>query len=207
VHYDERLAKASLEAFCERVHQFQARQFNVLVSLVMTPRMVSLFPEISNDFESRGLFLIPKVMRERYQGNSFPAAYSADQRALISGFLAKAEENYAPVLARMGEPPTIDLRADGRFLDGIGDYRGRLCGSGYNFVRIDPDGTAVRCGSTQRLGNILLKNLKLLPSATVCDTSYCPYFCEKYTSQPFVHMPKGAFTSFISSLFQHRGQP
>ena len=136
----------------------------------------------------------------------YPAAYSADQKALISEYLAKAEEKYAPVLARMGEPPTIDLRADGRFLDGIADYRGRRCGSGHNFVRIDPDGTAVRCGSTKRLGNILLKNIKLLPSPTECDTDYCPYFCEKYTSQPSVQMPKGAFTSFISSLFHHRGE-
>lgn len=204
VHFDERNAKASLDVFMERVRRLQARSFNVLVSMVMTPRMVSLFPEIATGFESRGLFLIPKVMREMYQGNRYPAAYSSEEKALISEYLAKAQEQYAPVLARMGEPPTIDMGADGRFLDGIRDYRGHRCGSGYNFVRIDPDGTVVRCGSTQRLGNILLKNVKLLPSPMQCDTSYCPYFCEKYTSQRFAPMPKGAVKSFIDTLFHRR---
>ena len=203
VHFDERNIKASLDVFIERVRRLQARQFNVLVSMVMTPRMVCLFQEIANDFESRGLFLIPKVMREMYQGNRYPAAYSADQRAIISHYLAKAQEKYAQVMARMGEPATIDMLADHRFLDGIGDYRGKRCGSGYNFVRIDPDGTVVRCGSSRRLGNILLKNLKLLPTPMECDTSYCPYFCEKYTSQRFVQMREGAIRSYLSTLFRH----
>jgi MoaA/NifB/PqqE/SkfB family radical SAM enzyme len=207
VHFDERRSKASLDVFIERVHKLQAHQFNVLVSMVMTPRMVSLFLEVSKDFEARGLFLIPKVMREMYQGNRYPAAYSAEQKALIANYLAKAQENYAPVIARMGEPATIDLCADGRFLDGIGDYRGKRCGSGYNFVRIDPDGTAVRCGSTKHLGNVLLKTINLLPAPMVCDTSYCPYFCEKYTSPRFVQMPKGAATSFTDQQSSRCGRP
>jgi hypothetical protein len=64
-------------------------------------------------------------------------------------------------------------------------YWDRLCGSGYNFVRIDPDGTIMRCGSGQWLGNILRKDIRLLSAPVPCDASYCPYFCEKYTSAHF----------------------
>lgn len=200
VNYDERQKEASLDVFIERVHRLQMHHFNVLVSLVMTPMMVSIFPEVSEYFDSRGLFLIPKVMRAMYQGNRYPAAYSADQKSLILEYLAEARQKYAPVIDRMGEPATIDMFADGRFLSSAGDYRGKLCGSGYNFVRIEPDGTVARCGAGKRLGNILLKNVSFLRASKACDTSYCPYFCEKYTAPQFVRMEKGAGTRFISSL-------
>jgi hypothetical protein len=139
-------------------------------------------------------------MRETYQGNRYPAAYSADQKSLILEYLAEARQKYAPVIDRMGEPATIDMFADARFLSNTGNYRGRLCGSGYNFVRIEPDGRVVRCGSGKRLGNILLKNASFLRAPKACGTSYCPYFCEKYTSPHFVRMQKGADRPFISSL-------
>lgn len=203
VHYDERQKKSSLDIFIERVHRLQVHHFNVLVSMVMTPVMLSIFPEVSEYFESRGLFLIPKVMRESYQGKRYPAAYTADQKSLIFEYLAKARHNYAPGIARMGEPATIDMFADGRFLSSAGNYRGKLCSSGYNFIMINPDGTVVRCGSRKRLGNILLKNVSLLRAPKKCDTSYCPYFCEKYTSPQFVQMKKEAdtaYTPYMSSL-------
>ena len=210
VHYDERQKKASLDVFIEHVHKLQRHHFNVLVSSVMTPMMVSTFPELSEYFESHGLFLIPKAMRGMYQGNTYPAAYTADERTLILEYLAKATQKYAPVIDRMGEPATIDMFADARFINSIGDYRGRLCGSGYNFVTITPDGAICRCGSgkhygkskifRKHFGNILLKNISFLRAPKPCDTSYCPYFCEKYTSPQFVRTQKGADTSFISPL-------
>ena len=77
---------------------------------------------------------------------------------------------------------TIDLFTVERFINGIPSYRGKLCGSGYNFVRINPDGTIIRCGSKKRLGNLLRKKVKLWNAPKPCNTSYCPYFCDKYTS-------------------------
>jgi MoaA/NifB/PqqE/SkfB family radical SAM enzyme len=200
VHCDERQKKASLDVFIERVHKLQWHHFNVLLSLVMTPRMMSIFKELSDYFKSHGLFLIPKAMYGMHQGNNYPAAYSVDEKALILEYSAKARQEYAPVIDRMGEPATIDMFDDGRFLSSTRSYRGKLCGSGYNFVRIEPDGTVIRCGSGKRLGNILLKNVSFLRAPKACDTVYCPYFCEKYTSPQFVQMQKGADTPFISSL-------
>jgi MoaA/NifB/PqqE/SkfB family radical SAM enzyme len=199
VHYDER-HKKSLDVFIERVQRLQMHRFNVLVSIVMTAAMIDIFPQLSEYFETHGLFLVPKVMRGEYQGNRYPDAYSADQKSRILGHLAEAREKYGSVIARMGEPATIDMFSDGRFLSSTGDYRGKLCGSGYNFVRIEPDGTILRCESGKRLGNILLKKVSFLSAPKICDTSYCPYFCEKYTSPQFVRMRKGAGTAFISSL-------
>jgi MoaA/NifB/PqqE/SkfB family radical SAM enzyme len=200
VHYDERQKKASLNVFIERVQKLQANRFNVLVSVVMSPVMVSLFPEVSQHFESRGLFLVPKVMRGLYQGKRYPAAYTAGQKSLMLKYLARARQIYAPVSDRMGEPPTIDMFSDGRFFSSACDYRGKLCGSGHNFVKIEPDGTVVRCGSRKRLGNILQKNVSFLRAPKICDTAYCPYFCEKYTSPQFAGTPNEADASRVGLL-------
>lgn len=199
LHYAERQKKASLDVFIYRVHKLQMHRFNVLVSLVMTPEMVSIFPEVSHYFESHGLFLIPKLIRGRYQGNLYPAAYSEEQRALILTYLVEAQQKYAPVIVRMGEPATINMFADDQSLKSTLTYRGKLCGSGHNFVRIEPDGTVVRCRAGQCLGSILLKNVRLLRAPKPCDTSYCPYFCEKYTSPRFSRMQGRADASFIDS--------
>jgi hypothetical protein len=100
----------------------------------------------------------------------------------------------------MSEPPTIDILADGRFLNKLRNYRGKLCGSGYNFVKIEADGTVVRCGSAMRLGNILEKNVGFLTAPTRCDSAYCPYYCEKYTSPRYTHTRESDRISFLDSL-------
>ncbi len=104
----------------------------------------------------------------------------------------RAKRKYAPVLDRMGEPATIDMFADSRYLSGEGSDRGKLCGSGDNFVQIEPDGTVVRCGTEICHGNNPQKNVSLLHAPAVCDASYCPYFCEKYTSPQYAgaHLPQ-----------------
>jgi len=183
---DERPKQTALNAFISRVQKLRMHRFHVLVSLVMTPVLVRNFPELSRYFESHGLSLIPKVMRDQFQGKIYPGAYSEDQKSLIREYLANARQSYAPVVALMGESATINMFADDRFLSYSKIYRGMLCGSGYNFVRIEPDGAVVRCGSGKQLGNILLKDITFLDAPKPCDSFYCTYFCDKYTSPQFV---------------------
>jgi MoaA/NifB/PqqE/SkfB family radical SAM enzyme len=182
VHLDERQKRSSVDVFIKRVHKLQRYRFNVLVSMIMTPEAIVTFPEDMKYFASHGLHIIPKVMRGEYQGNRYPSAYSDSQKNFITKCLGEAQRKYAPVLTSMREPPTINMFTDDDLLNNPPDYQGKVCGSGYNFVRIDPDGTVIRCGSEERLGNILLRNMRLLQSPKRCNTYYCPYFCKKYTS-------------------------
>jgi MoaA/NifB/PqqE/SkfB family radical SAM enzyme len=199
-HYEERQKRAALDLFIGRVHNLRRRQFNVFVSLVMTPEMVRAFPEISAYFESNALSLVPKAMRGKYQGRKYPAAYSPDERSLVHKYLSEARRKYARVTAEMSESPTIDMLADARFLNKLRNYRGKVCGSGYNFVKIEADGAVVRCGSGMHLGNILQKNVGFLSAPTFCDSKYCPYYCEKYTSRRFARVRKSDRISLIDSL-------
>ncbi|MGD1001840.1 MAG: radical SAM protein [Candidatus Brocadiia bacterium] len=185
VHYEERQAVGALGAFIARAQMLEAARFNTLLSLVMTPRMVDNFSDISARFERDGLFLVPKMMRGAFEGQRYPGAYTPEHRALLRDYLAAARSNYAQTLAAMGEPPSQDMFSDGRFLEGLDCYHGRLCGSGYNFVAVTPEGNVFRCGTGQPLGNLLRKDVKLRDRPSPCDSSYCHYFCEKYTSARF----------------------
>ena len=204
LHYDERLKKDSLDVFIERVRRFESRGFNILVSSVMTPVNVERFSDLQRHFEARGLFIIPKVMRGWCEGKLYPNSYTKGQRKCIREHLARARERYAPAIARMGELPTINMLEDERFLHRVPSYNGKLCASGVSFVQIEPDGGVLRCNSGQRLGNILLGDLSLLDAPRRCDTTYCPYFCEKYTAPPFVGAEDnpGSFRASLSSLIE-----
>jgi MoaA/NifB/PqqE/SkfB family radical SAM enzyme len=182
LHDEERQKKECRSMFIERVHALLKRNFNVLVSQVMTPRLISVFSEAAKHFESHGLYIIPKLIRGNFAGKTYPDAYSTSQKQQIREYMAEARRQHLGVIERMNEPATIDLFLDERFLDGIPSYRGKLCGSGYNFVRINPDGSVIRCGSKKCLGNLLHKKVKMWNAPKPCNTSYCPYFCEKYTS-------------------------
>jgi len=184
LHYEERV-KTSVDMFVRRALKFNERNFNLLISSVMTPAVARIFGELQAAFEAHGLFVIPKVMRGWYAGKLYPDSYTRSEKTLIRGHVDRARQRYAAVLARMAEPPTINMFRDERFLRGIPDYRGSLCASGSKFVEIEPNGDVFRCGSGQMLGNVLKKSIRLLSHAQRCDTSYCPYFCEKYTSPPF----------------------
>ncbi|MEJ0089893.1 MAG: hypothetical protein WDM80_09135 [Limisphaerales bacterium] len=65
-------------------------------------------------------------------------------------------------LERMGEAATIDMFADRRFLEKIPDYRGKLCGSGYNLVSIEPNGLVARCGSGHGAWQSSLKDAQII---------------------------------------------
>ena len=155
----------------------------------MSPEMLANYREVSARLATHGLSLIPKVLRGKYRDVRYPAAYTPREKALFREYLAEARLSYADILANMGETPTIDMFSD-HFLDGVPDYRGQLCGSGHNFVKIDSSGDVLRCGSNQFLGNLLRRDVRLFQQPRPCDTHYCPYFCEKYTLPQFRGTPK-----------------
>jgi MoaA/NifB/PqqE/SkfB family radical SAM enzyme len=188
LHLVERRQRSGFETFIGRVQKLQSAGFSVFVLVVMTPPILARFPKLVQIFQSRGICIVPKALRGMVGGRRFPDAYSEAEREQLRGYLTEARAVHAPVLARMSEAPNIfseDVLKPGL------TFHGKLCGAGHNFVQVRPDGTVLRCGSGQRLGNILNKSVALLSSSQKCDTSYCPYFCEKYTSPRFTQTAAG----------------
>jgi MoaA/NifB/PqqE/SkfB family radical SAM enzyme len=186
LHVDERLKRGGLDRFVARVKALRQAGFFVMVSLVMTPDRIADYPVYEEFFGSHGLALHPKVLRGNHAGRSFPDSYTPGDRILLHQYIARAAALDGAGTKPMGEAATIDLFTEACQVDGRKDYRGQLCASGSRFVRIEPDGSVLRCGTSERLGNLLEENLRLLSAPRVCDTRYCPYFCEKYTQPQFL---------------------
>lgn len=186
IHCEEREKRGMWDVFIERVHALQDAKFNLLLSLIMTPHVLNNFAKISEYLESHGLFAVPKVIRATHEGKHYPTSYSLEDKRLIHEYILQATQKYETVIFNMGEAPSINMFSDHWFLNGVKDYRGRLCSAGSRFVSISKNGTVNRCNSHDILGNIIFKDVRLLNAPKLCDTTYCPYFCEKY-SVPYEH--------------------
>jgi sulfatase maturation enzyme AslB (radical SAM superfamily) len=182
LHLVERRQRSGFDAFIGRVQKLQSAGFTAFVLVVMTPPVLARFPKLVQIFQNQGLNIVPKVMRGTVAGRRFPDAYSEAERQQLRQYISEAKSAHEPVLARMSEMPN---HFSEHFLQVGLTYRGQLCGAGHNFVQVRPNGNVLRCGSGQQLGNILSNTVELLPSSQICDTSYCPSFCQKYTLPRF----------------------
>jgi MoaA/NifB/PqqE/SkfB family radical SAM enzyme len=181
LHFEERRARDQVAPFFTRARRLREAGFNLFATAVLTPKIILLYPQLARMAEAAGVLLLPKLLRGPYRDRSYPLEYTALERTAADLYYQRAASAFAALVAGWSERPTIDPLIDPSHLDGMASYRGRLCGSGQRFVVIDPDGTVRRCGSEQRLGNLLDGSFRPLSGPAPCDASYCHYFCEKYT--------------------------
>ena len=182
LHYYER-SKKSIEDFVEKVSHLSNSGFNVLISAVMTPEIIDNYHIISGYFDSNNMVLIPKILRDEFEGKVYPGDYTEVQKLKINQYLDEAQTKYEyQVLKNFQEAPTLNMFEDKNSLETDShNFHGKLCRAGISFVRIKPNGDVFRCSSKEHLGNILQGSLNFFDSPKTCDTSFCPYFCKKYT--------------------------
>src|SRR5262249_28167279 len=132
-----------------------------------------------------GLIPIPKLLRGPHEGKIYPEAYNASEKTAFIEFANRARESCAPFISTLAERPTIDVFGDEDYLDGTPDFRGRMCSAGIKFVSLEADGKVYRCErkETNYLGNILDGSFKTAKKS-YCDSSYCYYWCLKYSEEP-----------------------
>ena len=182
LHLAERERHRQMRRFVKHVNLLQANHFSVFVSSVMTPELFKRFPDDFNTFQSHGITIIPKAMRGIYQGKRYPQAYTERECELFREYSLKAMEAQPNHLVFPLGPPLIDLSLDREFIDQPYDFRGKLCDAGKYFVQIRDDGTITRCCSYNKiLGRVTTSQLDLYDDALPCDTSCCPYFCQKFS--------------------------
>ncbi|MEW6753064.1 MAG: radical SAM protein [Candidatus Latescibacterota bacterium] len=181
LHIESREQRGQVPDLVAKVHLLRDRGFRVFVSQVMAP---GVFPRFADDYRSlrdQGLIVHPKVLRGRFRGTAYPAAYTAARRAAFKEFHATALRDSPGPPDAGGESLSIDLRHDAVLVDGIPEFRGRPCQAGSRFVRVLADGTVTRCDNTTVLGHVGRNELRLADGPTPCDTRSCPYFCLKYS--------------------------
>lgn len=182
LHLEERQRRAGNTAYLDNVALLRDGGFHVICSLVATPNALARFEEAIQLLDTIGMFPVPKVQRGIFEGKRYPDAYSDLDRMRFREYSAMARAFYAPILAGRPERPTLDMFGDDSVLDREPTFSGLSCDAGRLFVRIDPRGEVFRCGTTDSLGNVRARTFARTAGPAPCATSYCFYFCRKYTS-------------------------
>lgn len=181
VHVAERERHNRVEDFARKMKLLRAAGFKAFATYVFYPPLLERAAADFEAYAAMGVPLFPKAFRGAWEGQSYPAAYTPEDRDLFMRLSRDAELAYAEMWEGVETPPTIDPLLDRDLvLNGVKDYRGRLCSAGRDFVRIRENGDVQRCGPSEILGNIALGTLELKTEPTPCQDLECPYFCYKY---------------------------
>ena len=180
LHLEERELRSGFDAFRRNIDALLENGFPVLVSLVATPAALGRIEEAAQRLRPHGLAVIPKMFRGTDGGRIYPDSYTEAERRIIREYCTAARQAYAPIVERNGEWPTIDMLHDDQYEGPEPKFTGLSCDAGRRFVHIEADGNVKRCGK-DKIGNILAGTFVPRRRAASCDTSYCYYFCQKYT--------------------------
>ena len=183
LHIGEREKRAGTDIFVWHADRLRLAGFRVLVSVVATPEALTRFEEAIALLKPVGLFPIPKLLRGLWSGGIYPHAYTSFDKDRFRIFSRRAREFYGrEILARIADPPSLDMLNDDIYVDGVPDFRGLMCEAGHKFVHMRSNGDIFRCGGDFR-GNLLVGSFARSLTPAPCKTSYCYYFCDKYSDQ------------------------
>ena len=156
LHIEERERRGEVPAFIENVTLLKEHGFHVSVNYVIHPTLADRFPDDERFFRERGIRLIPRPFKGKYQGRDYPAGYDEKAKALFSS------------------KPSAGRKM-------VYNFQGVPCRAGRDLIRLEPDGTVLRCpGERTALGNIL-SSVRLYDRPVPCGVSRCPCFGADYT--------------------------
>jgi MoaA/NifB/PqqE/SkfB family radical SAM enzyme len=186
LHIEERLLRAGTDAFLRNADELRSAGFRILVSLVATPTVLARFEEAIALLAPVQLFPIPKLMRGQVDGQSYPKAYTAEDKGRFRAYSRSARKFYRNLPTSLVEPPSIDMLHDDDHVDGLPMYKGRICEAGHKFVELRANGDVFRCGSRNSQGNLLDGSFVRRLQPEPCNSGHCYYFCNKYSTPPAV---------------------
>jgi MoaA/NifB/PqqE/SkfB family radical SAM enzyme len=143
-----------ISSFIDNVVLLKDKGYSIAVNYVMHP---ALFDRIEKDYTyclDRGVQLSIKHFKGMHDGKTYPAAYTKEQRDIIS--------RYSP---NRGEEKVWST-----------EFLGCLCKAGKNLIRIKGNGDITRCaGDHTLLGNIFT-GFELFDAPRPCMLKKCPCF-------------------------------
>lgn len=149
LHIEERERLKGVDAFIRNVVLLQERGFKVIVNSVLHPTLVGRFPGDREYFARHGVEIIPRPFKGEFAGRHYPQAYGSEVKAIFA--------DYPQAGAKM-----------------VYNFKGVPCHGGQRFIRMEPDGTVLRCsGDKTKLGNVL-ESVQLNSSPQPCQVTKCP---------------------------------
>jgi hypothetical protein len=152
--------EAKLEPFIRKILALKNRGFKGGVCYLAYPPQMDKIDYYRNEFEKHGIGFALAAFWGEYNGKTYPAAYSEEERRIIAPFL--------------GDVSRVQYHLEGR------KTKGKLCRAGHVYASIKADGTVTRCGplSHKPVGNLFDADFKLFDRPMPCEADVCP--CDEY---------------------------
>jgi len=178
-HPDERFARRGDAMFIDNAQRLRDAGFRLLVSVVATPDVLTRFDAIRARLGPAGISPVPKLLRGWFKGRSYPADYSAPDRARFVDEMSRSREENAALVVMDARFLTINPFQDAAYLEALPDFSGQRCGSGRTFVTVDPFGVVRSCPDSV-MGSLLDGTFCRTSFDSVCRSHYCHYWCLRH---------------------------
>jgi MoaA/NifB/PqqE/SkfB family radical SAM enzyme len=163
--------------FAEKVSYLKGKGFEAMsVVYVAYPPNLAQMERCKERFASQGLIFQIQAFNGTYNGKSYPAAYSPDERRLMARMNGTLDEYYQTQLEYQ-----INAKKP----------KGRLCRAGYIHAFVDQRGQVFRCTMDQQtvLGNLFDGTFLLYDEPRYCEVEHCQ--CEWFWLVDEAHLRKG----------------
>lgn len=149
LHIEEREKRNAVPQFIENYHTLADAGFTIKVNYVLHPLMEDRYAADVEFFKKNGVPITPRPFKGIYNSLKYPQNYSANIKSIFASH------------------PGAGTKM-------VFNFRGVDCKSGHSFIRMEPDGTILRCpGDRTVLGNIH-NDVSLNAGATPCAVDRCP---------------------------------
>ncbi|ABB37541.2 Radical SAM domain protein [Oleidesulfovibrio alaskensis G20] len=150
LHIEERERRGAVDAFIRNYHTLAGRGFTVKVNYVVHPSLVQRFAADCEFFGRHGIPLTPRPFKGVYEGRRYPEGYGSTAAAIFT------------------QHPEAGRKT-------VFNFHGVPCHGGHTFLRMEPDGTVLRCpGDKTVLGNVLSGTVQTESGPTPCRMHRCP---------------------------------
>ncbi|QGY39493.1 radical SAM protein [Pseudodesulfovibrio cashew] len=149
LHIEERERVKGVEAFIKNARLLMDSGFKVIVNYVVHPTLIGRFPADREFYAAHGVNITPRPFKGEYEGRRYPEAYGEQAKDIF------------------GDHPEQGKKV-------AFNFQGVPCSAGHTLLRMEPDGTVLRCpGDKTVLGNIL-DEVALTGGPTPCTKGRCP---------------------------------
>ncbi|WP_319470836.1 radical SAM protein [uncultured Pseudodesulfovibrio sp.] len=149
LHIEERERIKGTDAFIKNARLLLDKGFKVIVNYVIHPTLEARFHTDKEFFADHGITLTPRPFKGEFEGRRYPEAYGDRARAIFA-----------------------DHPEQGKKI--AFNFQGVPCSAGKTLLRMEPDGTVMRCpGDKTKLGNVM-DNVRLLDGTEPCNVKRCP---------------------------------
>lgn len=149
LHIEERERRKGVPAFIRNYHTLKERGFNIIVNYVVHPTLIAKYIQDQKFFAEQGVEIVPRPFKGRINGIRYPEGYGPEAKAIFA--------NYPDAGKKM-----------------VFNFRGVPCHGGHTFLRLEPDGTVLRCpGDKTVMGNIT-EGVTTESGPTPCRVNRCP---------------------------------